>query len=412
MAKFNVAVIGTGFGGLAAAALLSGKKKKVIVVEPGELLSNAEGLYAKDGFCFRTAPALSYGFERGGNFQRLFAGLGILPEISAPLPCYQVALPDRRITVYPEVSDTLDELRREFPRDINALARFYKELHKEGVRSSTSRLSTYLSRHRSAAGFIRKYRFSRELKVFLDVQSLYFYQKPAEDLTLASLITLCDTPPLHLRGGFNMLTSKLYEIILQQGGEVLSAEPSPQLAFRNNRVIGINTAQGVVEARVILLNSSASQRQATLFIGIREEVVPVSMCQEVLFLPDYAFPRDFIALSLSAKDDSAAAPRGMRTLCAIYRSQQNLTADNQTLIKRINRLMPFLDQPLVFAEEQRGADIEEVPLPDISFKPLRSAKGPSRLFRGANKNVYLLNNSPDAPLEAVSAALRFVRKMA
>ena len=410
MQKYDVAVVGAGLGGLAVAALLAAKKKKTIVLERSMSLDEAVGQFKKDGFTFFATPALSYGFEPGGEIHELFARLGIVQELSVHSPCYQVALPDRRITLYAEWGDTLEELRREFPKEINALTRFYHTLHKKAVQNTKSRVSSYLSRHQAAAGLFRKYRFSRELMTFFDVQSLYFYQKPAEDLSVAALITLCDTPPRTLHGGFKKLADQLYGIILREGGEVSYNEKVAELAMRNDRIIGVTTARGVLEAGTVLLNRMEHQPSTTLFIGLLNEVVPIGMCRHVLFLPDYARPRDFISLSLNAEDD-AVAPPGMRTLNATWCSPPDRPAGKQVLLEQVSTLIPFLNDHLVLAEEYRGGD-GKTALPDtISFHPLRSEEGTPLLFRGSRKHLYLLNNAQNMPLQVLSAAQRFVAKM-
>ncbi len=221
MPKYDVAIIGAGLGGLAAAALLSSKKKKVIVLErngPGE---RAVGVYEKDGYTSSAAPTLSYGFERGGAFYELSSALGLVHSVSVQSPCYQVALPDHRITVYADQGETLEELRREFPRDITMLIKFYQELHRLAEKLLTNRLSAFLTKHRSAAWFIGRYRFSRELTAFFDIQSLYFFQRRIADLSLVNLIALCDTPPLYLEGGFKKFADQMSSSILHHGGEIV-----------------------------------------------------------------------------------------------------------------------------------------------------------------------------------------------
>ncbi|HEY6011614.1 MAG TPA: NAD(P)-binding protein, partial [Nitrospirota bacterium] len=287
MAKYDVAIIGAGLGGLAAAALLAGGRKKTVIIERGASYSDAVGFRERDGFRFSCAPALSYGFERGLPVYEMSVGLGILHEASVHSPCYQVALPDRRITVYADVRETLEELRREFPREIDSLAQFYKDLHKAAERSSRSRFFSFLAKRRTAAGFLRSYRFSRELMTFFDVQLDYFFQRQSPETSLASLISLCDSAPLYFYGGFKKVADLLYSVILQQGGEVRYGESSPRITVHNGRAIEVETTQGVIEADAVLLDRVAAQPTSTFFLALREDVVPVSMIHEVLYLPDY-----------------------------------------------------------------------------------------------------------------------------
>ena len=412
MPKYDVAVIGAGLGGLAAAALLSGRKKKMIVLDPRGSLNQALGVFEKEGFFFTSTPTLSYGFQRGEVINEFSANLGITHDISVNSPCYQVALPDRRITIFAEQGDTLEELEREFPREVSRIQRFYRDLHTIALRNARNRLSAYVSKHRKAAGFINKYGFSRELIAFLDIQALWFFQKPAAELSLLSLITLCDTPPTHLHGGFKKFADQMYGIILQQGGEVRYGEHAQGLELREGHVIGVRTGQSsLVEAGTILLNTVPPQHMLRLFIGLRDEVVPVSMCQEVLFLPDYTMPRDFIALSLSARDDISSAPEGMRALTASFRSEKTPPNDAAASLKSIGRLIPFLQDFLMFAERGMGQDSEIVLPAEVSFRQSGAEDEFSMIFRSSKKNVYRLNDSPMAPLQVISAVQQFVKKM-
>lgn len=411
MSKYDVAVVGAGLGGLAVAALLSSQKKRTIVIERNGSLNGAVGAYARDGYNFCASPALSYGFDRGGVFHDLTARLGIVQSVSVQSPCYQVALPDHRVTIFADQGETLEELRREFPKEINSLIKFHQDLNRLAEKSVKSRFSAYVTRHRSAAGFIRQYRFSRELTAFFDVRSLYFFQRSVAELSLVDLITLCDSPPLYLEGGFKKLADKMNSTILQQGGEILYNQKDTEFASRGNHIVGITTKKEVIEADTILLNQSPRYDSSTIFMGLQDTVMPVGMCPEVLYLPDYRSPRDFITLSLSAKDDVASAPKGMRALSMSFRSEQSSPDDKQALIERLNRLIPFLNDYLVFRDEHRTGDEGIDPPEGVAFKPLRSGDGISLLSRGSKRNIYLLKNAQTAPLQVMSEVIRFVKKV-
>ena len=411
MPKYDVAIIGAGLGGLTAAALLSSRKKKTIVIEQSASLSDALGVVEKDGFIFSNGPSLSYGFEHCGALQEFSAGLGIRQNTTVPAPCYQVALPDRRITVFTEHDETLEELRREFPEEINTVAKFYYDLDKTAKQIAKNRVIAALTKWRSAKGFIGKYRFSRALAAFFDVQSFYFFQRPAADLSLATLITLCNTPPRRIHGGFRKFGDQLYGVVLQHGGEVRYNEPSPEFSFPGTGVINIKTAQGMAEADMVLLNALPHRRRSMLFAGLREDVVPVGMSHDVLFVPDYSRPQDFVALSLNAKEDDAVAPRGMRALSVSFEEQQNMYADKQVLIEQLNGLMPFLNDFMVFSEEPKSGDGHAVVPVDLSMKPYRRREGTSLLNRTSQRNVFVLQDAQEAPLRMISDVRRFVDKV-
>jgi phytoene dehydrogenase-like protein len=411
MPKYDVAIYGAGFGGLAAAALLSGKKKRVIVLESGGSIDRAVGVYEKDGYSSCAAPTLSYGFERGGAFYELSSSLGLVHSVSVQSPCYQVALPDHRITIFADQGETLEELSREFPGETTALMKFYRDVHRLAESMATHRMYAFVTKHRSAASFIGNYRFSRALMTFYDIQSLYFFQRPIADLSLVDLIALCDTPPLYLEGGFKKFADQLTDAILHHGGEIVYNQTKSAFALNNNRGFAITTNQGVIDADTILLNIVPPNDLSTIYLGIRDTVVPIGMCQEVLFLPDYDKPRDFLALSLSAHDDATRAPQGMRILSSSYRTTQQRQVDMPDVVDNVNMLIPFLNDYLVFRDERKATG-PEIALPEgLTFKPVRSEREKEFLSQGSKKNVFLLNNVRTSPLQVLEGVNRFVKKV-
>jgi hypothetical protein len=408
--KYELAVVGAGLGGLAAAALVSRKNRKTIVLEPGDSAGGTLGVHEKDGFVFSPGPGLSFGFERGGALQKLNEVLGIAQHASIQSPCYQVALPDRRITVYAEQTETLEELRREFPREIDVIAKFYRDLRRQAVQIAKSRFSAYLSRRRTAGGFMRGYRFSRGLTAFLDVQSYFFYHRPVADISLPSLITLCDSVPLTVHGGFIKLAEQMVDVILKNGGEIHYQIPLSEIVLKSGRIVGLETPQGHVEADAVLLNTEQHRQRTVLCIGLREEVVPVSMLNDVLCITDYAHPERFFSLSFSAKDDETAAPRGMRALTATFSSPAPQRPYEERL-RQITALIPFIEQFILSAADYNSVPRSYVAPAGMTFKPLRTMNSQTLLSRSSQRGVYMLLDGEFAPVHAVAAAQAFVERL-
>lgn len=409
--KYDLIVVGAGLGGLAASALLSRKSKKVIVVEPEKVVGGALGTVEKDDFVFTTGPTLSFGFERGGAFQELYETLGIPHSASMLSPCYQVALPDRRITVYAEASETQEELRREFPGEIDTIARFYQDLRIETLRNSKYRVAAYLSKRRKAGTFVRKYRFSPELMAFFDIQSLVFFHQHVSDISLASLMLLFDTIPLSMQGGFKKLLDQMLDVILKNGGEVRYCTPFPEIVFRDGHAVGLKTPQDLAEADTILLNTEQQRTGSTLFIGIRDEVVPMCMSQFVLCLPDYAQPSQYFTLSLNPKDDVGSAPKGMRAITASFPADQHPCEVNDALLRQVGNLIPFLQKFLAFYQAYTPA-LRSYAVPgDVSFRPIRTSDGQPVLSKSSRGNIYLLADGWGTPLQTVHAAQRLVDRL-
>ena len=410
MPKYDLAVVGAGLGGLAAAALVSRNNKKAIVFDPGDTAGGVLGVYKKNGFIFYPGPTLSFGFERGGTFQKLNESLGISQNASLHSPCYQVALPDRRITIYAEQSETLDELRREFPREIDLIRKFYRDLRKDAAQNMKSRFSAYLARRKAAGDVVRNYRFSREMTAFLDVQSYYFFRRPVADISLEALITLFDSTPLTVHGGFRKLAEQMVDVLLKNGGEIRYDVPLSDISARDGRPAGLSTPQGVLEADAVLFNTEQNPREAVLCLGLRDEVVPVSMFEEVLCVPDYSHPERFFSLSLGAKDDETTAPRGMRTLTAAF-SSATRDQSNEARIRQISAVIPFLTQFLVMNEEYDPAP-RTYPVPGgLSFKNRRTRDSQAALSRSSKKGIFMLADGAGTPAQTIATAQAFVENM-
>ncbi len=411
MANYDLAVLGAGPGGLAVAALMGRNGKRVIVLESGDSLDAALGVREFEGFhFFRDAP-LSYGFEEGGILTGLFARLGLVHDGLTSPSRYQVALPDRRITVSANQEETYEELKREFPRESGVILHFFRDLKKESVHISKSRLAAYFARRKSAAKFIQKYHFSAEFMIFLDIQSRFFYQRPIDQLPAAQLITLCTMPPTRFAGGMQKLAGQLLALVRKNGGEIRFGETPPEIVTRSGRLIGIRTGQDLVEARTVLLDVPDT-RVPMYYLGIHDHVVPVSMEQDVLYLPDYARPEAFLSISLSAKDDVASAPVKSRALTVSLRSAGNFAGYQSALIAPLADIMPFLNDNISFGKPSQPAAPSFILPGDVTFKPVCSSAGLSLLAKASRKNLYMLHDAQYEPMELMTAVQKFAADFA
>lgn len=409
MLKYDLAVVGAGLGGLAVAALLSKKNKKVIVLEPaadGGVITH----FHKEGFRFSSAPALSFGFEPGGALKQLCSELGIITQVTVLSPGFQVALPDRRLTVYAETEKTLEELAREFPREVGAVTAFYRDLKKLSLQLAKGGLGLYVAGRRSAATFMERYRFSRELTIFFELQSRHFLGRPIGALSLLSLVSLVTTVPVFLTNGFTGFVEQIRNSVRQNGVEARFSEPFPGISYSRKRPAGLMTKQGLVEAKAFLFNTELELKAPVLFLGIRDEVVPVGMAQQVICLPKYDRPDDFFVLCLSPGDNTSFAPKGMRSLTAKFTVSDKDT-DPRQLVERICRIMPFLnDYTVSFHECAHGS--RRYPFPEHTvFTPLKFSNCGPLLNKTSLGKVYALPDDPWTPVQTICAAARFVERL-
>jgi hypothetical protein len=410
--KYDVAIVGAGIAGLCTAALLASAGRTVFLTDPSESAGGSVMPVEKDGILLTPGPDITYGFEPGGAFQNLYAAFGFGREESDRPARYQVALPDRRITVAPQNEETLEELRREFPREIDTLVSLYSESKTISMRISTSRLYAYLSGKRSASSFLQRYRLSPELISFFDVRSRFYFRTPISDLSLHTLALMIHTPPEHLSGGGSLLASRLLAQCRDRGTDVHLNEPWPEMLFDGRRLTAIRTAQGTVEARAFIVNTSWPGDAYTMVIGIRGDVLPVRMENTVICQHDYRNPRVWNALSISPSSPGKSATEAVQTLTASFCTGGIADIERETLVDKIQSTIPFFSDFIVTADD-RPAGKRWFNLPEnITRKKKRGHEDmPPLPFPSAVKNLILMPDSSYGLIQAVRAAQAVTAKL-
>ena len=410
MAEYSTAIVGAGLGGLAAAALLSKMNKRVVLLDPASAAGGALSVREREGFRFSIGPVLAFGFDRNGALGRLASSLGIAHSASVLSPCYQVALPDRRISIFIDSQETLEELRREFPREIDGIVRFYRDLRRTSERMARSRLFSAYYQGRSADGYLGSYGFSPEFSVFLDIQARRFFSLPVRALSVASLISLLDSAPLALHGGLTAFAGQMLDVFLRNGGEARYRTPWPRIASVQKRSVVLQVQDGTVDAEAVLFNTRQTPEGSDLFLGVREELLPVGMSREVLCLPDYSNPDRYFTLSVSGPSDETSAPKGMRALVGSFPTISPGAGTKERCLDHISSLIPFLREQMLFADERPLQNREYVFSRETAFRPFRS-QGKPLLLQKAGGSLYLLPDAGGAPADTARAATAFAARV-
>ncbi len=411
MHKYDIACIGAGMAGLAAAALLTRAGKTVCLMDPADSAGGCVAAHEIEGFRFTPGPAITYGFEPGGILKKLFSELDLSASATSSFPGYQVVMPEHRIAVSGDPRETLEELVREFPGEIKGLTRLYREVRKLSERSSKSRLSSYFLRQRTAAAYLQSYRFGRNIIAYFDIQSRFFFGSSLQRMPLASLVLMLTSAPHYLPGGFTRLADQLLSIVQQQNGTWYHGEPFPELLFRANRINGIRTSRGIIEPRTVLLNVPGERSESILFLGIRDEVVPVGMLQNVLCLAEDERFGDYYTLSLSPADDRMAAPTGMRSLTAAFPPAQAFDQPMDSFVSRIIPVVPFLQKFLVTSSMQDPHARRFTLPPAATIQSSEYRVGRPMLTPCSVKNLKIVPDSVRALLPAVFTAQAVAEKL-
>ncbi len=124
-------VIGTGFGGITAAALLAKAGYNVLTLEAASELGGCAGKFDRDGYRFSAGATVGMGFEKGGMLKSLFEELGApIPPMRKLDEIMNVYLPDRTITYFSDKEKWYKEVINKFDRDHDRILAFFEEVFK------------------------------------------------------------------------------------------------------------------------------------------------------------------------------------------------------------------------------------------------------------------------------------------
>ncbi|MCP3031046.1 NAD(P)/FAD-dependent oxidoreductase [Halobacillus sp. A1] len=375
MEVYDAAIVGAGFGGLAAGAKLSQQGYNVAVFEASNELGGSAGKYERQGYRFQSGATLGMGFEEGGVFDSLYDSLGIeKPPMTLLNPIMDIHLPDRTIHYYRDRHEWYLEIDRHFPDVKEQVKAFYDEIFRVGaivdklvvelpifpprtisdwlgmlpaVNINSSKLIPYLTQT-----------IQQRLKKFgLADHSLFVTFLNGE--LMDSVQTSVDRCPAFLgyaalqtfhkgayavHGGLATIAEQLAGFIQQQGSTVFMRHPiygiteeegsfrlktKREKVFKSKQVILNNSAHNLhdilspkLAERSYIKKEKEKSREAwgafIIHAGVKEEVFSDTSSLYHQFIdpgnPEGLHDGGQFLLSLSSGEDNGMAPPGMRSL--------------------------------------------------------------------------------------------------
>ena len=299
-ATYDVVVIGSGLGGLTAAALCAARGMQVLVVEQAE----RTGGYAQG---FRRGP---YSFDAGlhgtsfgwiePRLPTILNRLGVGDRVRfAPCgdPLYSVFLPDFRFDAPTGAEEFVASNTQRFPDDARAFEQLYRDMQgitEELVRprpqGSLDSLSAaegqfdLLLRYRSMTlheafethGFTERFR-----AVFAGSWPLL--GDPPLHISLvafaAMLVVRAGTGEHYCLGTFQSLVDALTDAVLRHDGEIVVGTEAGRIVVDEGRVAAVELADGTtVGTGAVVANADAHQ---TFFELVGEEHLPENFARRV-----------------------------------------------------------------------------------------------------------------------------------
>ena len=279
-AAYDAIVIGTGLGGLTAAAILARSGRRVLAVERHDRVGGYAHSFRRGPYLFDAAVHLVGGCDGGKLIDRLLRGLAVRErcDFAAVDPCYEVSFPDFSLSAPTGLHEFTGAYQRAFPESAAGIEGFLAEC--SAVRGETSRLMAG-ERLANSAGApdrfhaVQKWRRSTVSEV-LDVH----IADPRAQAALTTLWPYVGLPPrqvsflywasmlmsyvedgaYYCRGTFQVLANTLADVVREAGGDIALRCPVRRVALDVSGVTGVELEDGrTIAARTVLSNADARQ---------------------------------------------------------------------------------------------------------------------------------------------------------
>jgi phytoene desaturase len=284
-AQPHAIVIGSGFGGLAAAIRLLAKNYRVTVLEQLDKVGGRAYVYEQDGFVFDAGPTIitaPYLLEELWqiSWQRMEDHVDLRPID----PFYTIRFDDGTVlNCVASVDGMREEVRRIAPEDVEGYDRFiaaskdiyavaFSELADKPFHDfmSVIRAAPDLIRlkgYRSVFGLVSDYFTNEKLKIAFSFHPLLIGGNPLT--TTAYYCLIAHLERLHLvhfaMGGTGAVVKGLAGLITHQGGSIRLSAKVDTILTEQNRVTGVRLADGeIIKADLVISNADAATTYRTL----------------------------------------------------------------------------------------------------------------------------------------------------
>lgn len=283
--RYDAIVVGSGIGGLTAAALLARSGREVLVVERhdrvgGYAHSFRRGRYAFDSSIHLVGGCEPSAYEGGGLIHQLLRELGVRDRVDFERidPCYAAVYPGCVLHAPSDLEDFIRAHADAFPGEAKGVERIVHECL--NIRQETRRAAELTSptdvvrkpdrfptllRYRRAtlAAVLDNHIESPRLKAMLGTLWPYLGLPPSQVSFLyfaTMLMTYVADGAYYCRGSFQRFADALAHAIIENGGEILLRSPARRITIEAGSACGVVLENGQrIASNLVLSNADANQ---------------------------------------------------------------------------------------------------------------------------------------------------------
>lgn len=284
---YDAVVVGSGMGGLSAAAFLGRAGRRALLVERNEKFGGFGAAFQRGPYTFD--PAI-HSIAQGENFLfgKALRYLEVYDEIEFinTGSFYEACLPDFRFRVPYGVEEFVSSLGREFPgeeeglRRIVALARqVHTEIHSipphltlRELEEAVAKFPTMFKYRMSTFGEVLDEHFSDErLKAVLGAWWPFFGLPPSQ-LSFFTVTTpmssFLQEGQFHTTGGTQSLVDALLSAVTKWGGELIAGNGARKILIEDGHVSGVELDDGTVVRAPIVVAAGDARRTFEELVGL------------------------------------------------------------------------------------------------------------------------------------------------
>ena len=418
----EVIVLGSGLGGLVAGTLLSKTNHSVLLLREKGYQSSC----AIKGYHFVPFSNLSEKCLKPSLIRKISQTLGISllmgtredgkqakvgSDKSKHSSTFQVVLPKARVDIFSQRSQSQREWKREFPREVSQIERFYQELDRiqdlfrkgDGKRNPLGfsfpfQERSFAKRMMSSDPFPdeeidkKLLPFSKEFRQFIQLQLISWGNLCSDrfPISLAAHVLFDETNELNSDMDVQKLEIEVLNQFTRSGGRIEEIDRVKEIKpwRRKGFTLNLDGNPEVFRSQFLIINSPLHRISSflgkkgkgllkwgkrikplyvitPLFLGIHEKVIPVGMKDHLISLLDLEKPYEdgnLLFLSMSPKGDKTTAPEERRALIveglidAGRWDQAHLVNYQQKVMEHLRHLFPFFENYIEFADFQWVSD--------------------------------------------------------